>query len=259
MLYFLKGPSCGNYHILKAKESTGGGEPVYEVLATFEGFGKGVQLAAVTLKDILLEPGLNTLLLEAAGRDERAIGMEMAFVGLGLTPSSRHFVREWNLAAPFQAADMDDLLTVYPPENETDLKASYAGKNGTPAGWRVVQADDSGYVDLSRLVQPNEQVVAYALAYVLSPDDRDTYALLGSDDGVRVWLNGTLVHSHPSYRGAAPDQDRFPVRLQKGRNKVLVKVLQGAGGWGFYFRLADPKAELVWALQPGESPKGPGR
>jgi len=257
-LYFLKGPSFGNFHILKAKDSPEAGGPVYEVLATFEGYGKGVQLAAVTLEDILFEPGRNTLRLEAAGKDERAIGMEMAFVGLSLTPASLHFVTEWNLAGPFPAADMNDLLTVYPPEKEADLQKTYPGKNGLTVGWRVVSADDTGYVDLSRLVQPNEQVLVYGLAYVWSPDDRETYALLGSDDGVRVWVNDALVHSNPSYRGAAPDQDRFPVALKKGWNKVLVKVLQGAGGWGYYFRLADPKAELRWSLRPEGAPKGPG-
>jgi hypothetical protein len=44
------------------------------------------------------------------------------------------------------------------------------------------------------------------------------------------------------------------VKLKKGWNKVLIKVLQGAGGWGYYFRFSDPKAELRWALKP-EEPK----
>ena len=72
----------------------------------------------------------------------------------------------------------------------------------------------------------------------------------GSDDGVRVWINGELVHTNPSYRAAEPDLDRVSVRLNKGWNKVLLKVLQGAGGWGYYVRFADPEGELRYALRP---------
>ncbi len=104
---------------------------------------------------------------------------------------------------------------------------------------------------LAQSFQAAEQVVVYGLAYVQSPDDRWTHLLLGSDDGVRLWVNDELVHSNPAYRGAYPDQDRVYVRLKKGWNKVLIKILQGAGGWGFYFRAADPKGELRWALKPG--------
>lgn len=83
---------------------------------------------------------------------------------------------------------------------------------------------------------------------MFSPDDRGAPLLLGSDDG--VWVNGELVHTNPAYRAAAPDQDRVPVRLKKGWNKVLLKVLQGAGGWGYYLRFADPGGELRSALKP---------
>ena len=117
-------------------------------------------------------------------------------------------------------------------------------------GWRTFKAGDSGYIRLDDLIRPNEQAIVYGLAYVLSPDDRDATLLLGSDDGVRVWINGEIVHTNPVYRAARPDLDRVTVRLRKGWNKVLVKVLQGAGGWGFYLRFADPGGEMRYALKP---------
>jgi hypothetical protein len=90
----------------------------------------------------------------------------------------------------------------------------------------------------------------YGLAYVHSPDDRTTHILLGSDDGVRLWLNDELVHSNPAYRGHYPDQDKIKVNLRKGWNKVFIKVLQGDGGWGFYLRFADPDGALRYATEP---------
>jgi hypothetical protein len=145
---------------------------------------------------------------------------------------------------------MDDLLTAYPPETEASPAKSYKGKNGATVGWRTFRADASGYVRLDDLIRPNEQAIAYGLACVFSPDDRAASLLLGSDDGVRVWVNGELVHTNPVYRAAEPDLDRVSVRLKKGWNKVLVKDLQGAGGWGFYARFADPEGVLRYALKP---------
>jgi hypothetical protein len=256
-LYILKAPTSGNVHILKKRVTPENPEGAFEVLGTYEGYSREGQLVALTLKDILLEAGSNSLFFEAAGKDEKAAGMEIAFVGLSLDPSSRRFITEWNLIGPFHAADMNDLQTVYPPEKEADFAKKYKGKNEAEVGWRTVQAGPAGYVRLDELVRPNEQVLVYGLVYVFSPDDRQASVLLGSDDGVRVWVNDELVHTNPAYRPAVPDQDRFSVSLKKGWNKVLIKVLQGAGGWGYYFRFSDPKGELRWSLRP-EEPKKPG-
>ena len=256
-LYFLKAPTSGNFHILKKRATPQNPEGAFEALGTFEGYSREGQLVAMTLKDVLLESGPNALIFEAAGKDEKAAGMEIAFVGLSLNPSARRFIPEWNLIGPFPAADMNDLLTVYPPEKEADLAKKYKGKNDLEVGWRTVQADAAGYIRLDTLVQPNEQALVYGLVYVLSPDDRRATVLLGSDDGVRVWVNDVLVHTNAAYRAAEADQDRVTVGLQKGWNKVLVKVLQGAGGWGYYFRFSDPRGELRWALKP-EVAKKPG-
>jgi hypothetical protein len=248
-LYFLKSPGAGNLRILGNR----GGEAAAaasEVLGRFDGYAKETALASVALDGLLLEAGPNSLVLEAAGKDARSAGFDVLFVGYGLKPAARRFVREWNLVGPFHAADMDDLPTVYPPETEPAPARSYKGKNGATVGWRTFRAGESGYVRLDDLIKPNEQAIVYGLAYVHSPDDRRMPLLLGSDDGVRVWINGEIVHTNPAYRAAGPDLDKVTVPLKKGWNKVLVKVLQGAGGWGFYLRFADPDGVLRYALKP---------
>jgi hypothetical protein len=145
---------------------------------------------------------------------------------------------------------MDSLYTVYPPEKVIALDKRYPGKGNQEVAWRKIQAEPSGYVRLTELIKPNEQVVVYALGHVFSPGPVETYLLLGSDDAVRIWLNDELVHSNPAYRGAYPDQDSVKVSLRKGWNKVLVKVLQGAGGWGYYVRFVDPDGKLTWSTEP---------
>lgn len=245
-LYFLTGPAMGRVRAA-GLDSCGSAVPLPD--AVFDGCAAEKGLGRLRLQDVPLRKGPNTIRLEVVGKAEAAAGMDLAFVGYGLTPTARRFITDWNLIGPFDAPDMDSLLTAYPPEKETDLNAIYKGKGGVDAAWRPIQSNSTGFVDLTQLVTPNEYAIVYGLAYVQSPDDREAALLVGSDDGVRVWVNDALVHSNPAYRGAYPDQDTVKVGLRKGWNKVLIKVLQGAGGWGFFLRFADPDATLRYGLK----------
>ena len=55
---------------------------------------------------------------------------------------------------------------------------------------------------------------------------------VGSDDGDRIWLNGTLIADNNTARGQTWDQDRFlPAGMAGGWNRVLFKVHNGGGGF----------------------------
>jgi hypothetical protein len=243
-LYFLKGPAMGEVTTFAAGAD---GQPN---CSSLDGYASEPVMARFSLPHVLLREGANTIRFRITGKNKKARGEELAFVGMSLMPASPRFITEWNLIGPFDAPDMNFLQVAFPPEKEISLREHYSGKAGAEIDWKKVSAGPVGFIDLNELFQPNEQVVAYGLTYVYSPDERSTHILLGSDDGVRVWLNDELVHSNPAYRGYSPDQDRIKVSLKSGWNKVLVKVLQGAGGWGFSLRLADPDGSLQYALEP---------
>ena len=59
---------------------------------------------------------------------------------------------------------------------------------------------------------------------------------LGSDDGIKVYLNGKLVLENNIGRAAAPDQEKITLTLNKGRNLVLLKIYNGGGPSGFYYK-----------------------
>lgn len=93
----------------------------------------------------------------------------------------------------------------------------------------------------------------YAAAYLYSPKRRDCLLALGSDDGCRAWLNHREIgNAVEKLRGAAPDQELFPVTLQPGCNLLLLKIDQHTGGWGFYCRFLDrdrrPVTDLLIAF-----------
>lgn len=63
----------------------------------------------------------------------------------------------------------------------------------------------------------------------------DCLLSLGSDDGIKVWVNGKEVLSRKVTRAALPDSDRVVVQLRTGDNEVLIKIINGGGIGGFYF------------------------
>lgn len=72
---------------------------------------------------------------------------------------------------------------------------------------------------------------------------------LGSDDGIKVWVNGKLVHSNPVARALAPNQDMVEVSLPAGESTILVKVVNYQGGCGLYFdRREDHALEAPLAI-----------
>jgi tetratricopeptide (TPR) repeat protein len=100
----------------------------------------------------------------------------------------------------------------------------------------------SGYLDFAACFDGAEHISAYALAYVYSKTEQEVALLTGSDDGVRLWLNGQLIHHNSAVRIAAPDQDHIPAKLRRGWNIVLAKVVNDIGGHGLFLRLSAPDA-----------------
>lgn len=97
--------------------------------------------------------------------------------------------------------------------------------------------------NLDQIVEPskdNDDVVAYGFAYLKSATAQSVQLRVGSDDGLMVWLNGSAVINNPhAWRGCALDQDAATVNIKEGWNKLLLRVADRNGAWGFVARLTD--------------------
>ena len=81
--------------------------------------------------------------------------------------------------------------------------------------------------------------VVYGSLTLDSPREQETTMLVGSNDEVKVWLNGEVVHYNPVLRGAGDFQDAFPVTLKQGPNVLLVAVdNRGHGTFSGFFGFA---------------------
>lgn len=101
--------------------------------------------------------------------------------------------------------------------------------------WEKVRSVD-GFVDMQTGIG-KDYVVGYAWAEFESPREADALLGLGSDDGVKIWLNGSLVLDKWIRRPSRVDEDIVPVRLRKGANRILVKIQNITREWSFIYRL----------------------
>lgn len=109
----------------------------------------------------------------------------------------------------------------------------------SPCVWKPIAVGPDGKLNFMEHFFPNMQVVAYVFAIVHSPETRTAEMRIGSDDGVKVWLNGRKVHDNPAARGWRRDSDVVRVRLHKGPNRLLIKVDQLVMDWALSVRLVD--------------------
>ena len=90
---------------------------------------------------------------------------------------------------------------------------------------------------------------AYALINIVSVRDRKNVAMgVGSDDSVKVWLNGKVVHVNNVDRGTTGIQDLFRVNLKAGDNLLLVKVSDNLWNWGMFFDIYLAAGDFRTAL-----------
>ncbi|HMA63461.1 MAG TPA: CehA/McbA family metallohydrolase [bacterium] len=154
--------------------------------------------------------------------------------------STEKYQREWHIVGPFDSPDEKGLQIEYKPENRIDLATKYIGKNNTKIEWQDVDAEQDGYIDLTSFIDDYENSIGYAYANIHSDQKLKTAIIFGSDDGAAIWHNGKEIYREFVWRSANPYQEIIPITLEKGDNKFLVKVENGAVDWGFYFQLLTP-------------------
>ena len=136
----------------------------------------------------------------------------------------------WWVIFPFDNINETGFDTVYPPETEIDLDKEYIGKDGRKIGW--YKTNRRGENVFSNV--PEDDVTGYALTYLESDRDQNYLLSLGSDDTIKIWVNDELVFSKYVHRPLRRADDVIQLPVSKGRNKILVKVTNGYGPWGFF-------------------------
>ena len=163
---------------------------------------------------------------------------EVDFYRFSILEGSR--LGPWWVIHPFDNTDEKGYDTVYPPEVEINLKKEYVGKEGRRIKW--YKTNTRGENVFSSV--PEDDVTGYALTYLQSERDQKYILSLGSDDTIKIWVNDKLIFSKYVHRPLNRGDDVIELPVTKGRNKILVKVTNGYGPWGFFADIGGYSIEL---------------
>jgi len=117
--------------------------------------------------------------------------------------------------------------------------------------WQAVECAGGCVLDISRRHGRIPMAAIYANTYVFSDRQRDVLVRLDTNDGNRVWLNGTVLAFNPTRertRGFHDYTNEVPARLKKGWNQLLVQVENRHGAWQMSAQLTDPTRQSIRPL-----------
>lgn len=162
--------------------------------------------------------------------------------------SDERFIRHWLVLSeiPDSSPDAFEKDWLEPQGGEpaihpTEGLALKLPNGGPTLKWRAVNSwGDS--IDLSNGPGLKRDVLGYAFAVVKRATAGKARLCLGSDESVRVWVNGIVVLDHRTSRPFAFDEDQVEVDLRAGDNTLLVKLEQHTGPWLFAVRLLASSA-----------------
>ncbi len=161
-------------------------------------------------------------------------------------------VLAWAISGPYREEGKDARAlfdAALPPE-------AAAGE----AVWKRLRRGAGAWgVDLAQALGPADNVTAYVRSTIASPGELEARLELGSDDAIKVWLNGALVHANFTSRGLEVASDRVLVKLREGANELLLKIVNQGGPWGFACRLRAGDGSLLRDLKVEPALRAPDR
>ena len=172
-------------------------------------------------------------------------------------PVDGTFIKEWLVLGPF-----------FPEDLETDFLASVNGEasvnpkpgdtvttaEGKTLTWTVYRSEGN-LINLLHAVGNHREAVCYTFCLLESERGGDGEMLVGSDDGVAVFLNGQRVHTQIVRRPIVVDEDRVAVSLRSGKNRCLMKVSNGYQNWALTARVFPPTRAVIAGIIANETGK----
>ena len=173
-------------------------------------------------------------------------------------PSHFGFLMHWNVIGPFDNTERSGFEKIFPPEKSIDFRAVYEGKNGKVKWSEFITADQYGMVDINKAYPgPGDglkEVTAYAYGEFKAIEAREAELRLGCKNAWKIWHNGRLIFGRDEYhRGMRIDQYQLNLKLNKGRNTLLIKLCQNeqtqpwTKEWQFQLRICDSTGTAIHA------------
>lgn len=154
------------------------------------------------------------------------------------------FLTAWQVAGPYRE-NGKDYAALFDREFAPETAPASVPWRPMPVG---TDPQRPWVLDLLKLFG-GEQCVAYLRTSVHAETEQPAVLELGSDDGVKVWLNGKLVYANNTARPLTVGSDKAQVTLRAGWNSLRLKITQNNLGWECCARLVKPDGARLEGLR----------
>lgn len=148
-------------------------------------------------------------------------------LGVFITANERQgSLMDWHMIGTFSAEE-DKMLEAGPDFSPASKPSVKLGKSSW--NWQPLQARATGLLEVGRSeTSPN---ACYAFTSFDWGQDEKVTLYIGSENGLTIWLNARQVYEHKGNRPYSADTDRLEVEVKKGKNTLLLKVLDEGLIW----------------------------
>ncbi|MDO8540074.1 MAG: hypothetical protein Q7S40_06485 [Opitutaceae bacterium] len=177
-------------------------------------------------------------------------------------PDAEGFIRDWLVLAPLpisedtggEEIDKKQFAEEAQPAAKEGAQQKVGSKQLT---WKKTATKDF-HVDFKELYpDQSEHVVAWAVAYVVSPDEKSGLTLkMNSNDQGKVYLNGKELVKFTETRTLEKDAEDSAanVTLKRGTNVLVLKVINEVNNWQGSVRFMDKSGKPLTDLKVETKP-----
>ena len=136
---------------------------------------------------------------------------------------SQQFVGGWTFSGPHT-----DAAEIASAEKEISWGKSLKGFSplSSDSFWGTFDvAHDVG--------EETAQASAFYQHKIVAEKDGVLHVRMGSDDGIKVWLNGALLLDHSVERRNNPSEEHLALPLISGDNQLAIRIMNAGGAWSF--------------------------
>ncbi|MCX6143187.1 MAG: DUF362 domain-containing protein [Ignavibacteriales bacterium] len=163
--------------------------------------------------------------------------------------------RDWLLRGPFSIGSISD-----PMNNEFISNEAAVSPVPGEGGWSQSFYFINDRINLNDYYKPgsSDQIVSYAFAYFKVPADQEVELWVGSDEAMKVYVNGNPAYTFNGTRTFSSSMyysETKKISVKKGLNRLLVKTLQKYGTYDFSLNLCEVETNplylgnRVWGLK----------
>ncbi len=147
--------------------------------------------------------------------------------------------RKWLVSSAYPVGSISNPITQNFISNESAVEPK-----PSVGGWSVPMYFFDDNIDLGNYFSYTNNIVAYAFSYVYAPKETDALLQVGSDEGMYVYLNHSLVYNYSGVRLYNYIAETKTIHLNQGMNTLLVKTLQTTGNHDFALNICEVETNV---------------